>query len=290
MQQRAGKTNAYRAVRVALFAVCALFAALWNSAIASPAWWTARGVLETGSVVSTDYAPVNLGQLKWMATNACAELDEKLVGGAGSAVHAIVDAFSTSNNYVTASVGQLKHVAKPFYDRLIAVGYTNSCPWTATYADDLDWAIANIGQLKRVFDFAPEQQADSDADGMSDEWEMGWFGDLTHGPSADEDGDGLTNLEESLIGANPGAFDTDGDLIADPEDPNPTLSSDSDADGLPDDWETHWFGGTSETGDGDYDGDGIANGEEFRAGTDPTRWNDDDKEGTLSLQVFTPQE
>ena len=46
-----------------------------------PSWWTSRQVLDAASATN-DYAPVNLGQLKWIATNAAAELDVLLPGGA----------------------------------------------------------------------------------------------------------------------------------------------------------------------------------------------------------------
>jgi hypothetical protein len=44
----------------------------------------------------------------------------------------------------------------------------------------------------------------SDADLLPDEWELFWFGNLLEGDSGDGDGDGLTNLEESRMGGNPG--------------------------------------------------------------------------------------
>lgn len=45
--------------------------------------------------------------------------------------------------------------------------------------------------------------------------------------------------------------------------------ADTDADGLPDSWETANFGNLSQTGAGDFDGDGATNLAEFNAGTDP---------------------
>ncbi len=48
---------------------------------------------------------------------------------------------------------------------------------------------------------------------------------------------------------------------------------DTDADGLPDSWETHFFGNlTSQSGAGDADLDGVGNREEFLAGTSPISW------------------
>jgi len=46
-------------------------------------------------------------------------------------------------------------------------------------------------------------------------------------------------------------------------------SPDSDADGLADDWELHWFGTLKKDGAYDIDGDGIANITEYRYGWDP---------------------
>ncbi len=47
--------------------------------------------------------------------------------------------------------------------------------------------------------------------------------------------------------------------------------TDTDHDGLPDDWERFWFGDLSASADGDADGDGESNRAEFLAGTDPTQ-------------------
>jgi hypothetical protein len=87
----------------------------------------------------------------------------------------------------------LKNVAKPFYDRLIQIGYTNALPWSATTADDKDYAIANIGQVKNLFSW-----------------------DLTTWLALDNDGDGLTNGQEvNTYGTNPNNPDTDGDGMPD---------------------------------------------------------------------------
>jgi Tol biopolymer transport system component len=44
---------------------------------------------------------------------------------------------------------------------------------------------------------------DSDGDGMADDWETSYFGDLSHDGSADTDGDGSTDLDEFRAGTNP---------------------------------------------------------------------------------------
>lgn len=47
--------------------------------------------------------------------------------------------------------------------------------------------------------------------------------------------------------------------------------ADADADGLPDDWETAFFGNTDGSGMADSDFDGVVDWKEYVAGTDPTR-------------------
>ncbi len=88
---------------------------------------------------------------------------------------------------------------------------------------------------------------DADGDGLPDWWELMLFGDrfLTD-PSADPDGDGLSNLYEYYVGTHPLELDTDGDGIQD--------------------------------GYEDFDGDGLINLEEQRLGTDP-RLRDTDNDG-----------
>jgi len=48
------------------------------------------------------------------------------------------------------------------------------------------------------------------------------------------------------------------------------IITDSDGDGMDDGWEMKWFGTLARNGTGDFDGDGISDLDEFRAGTDPT--------------------
>src|SRR6266404_3036964 len=88
-----------------------------------PAWWSQRGVLNP-TAASGDYSPANQGQLKNTAKAAALEMDARLPGGAGDAVHALVNGWSVpdaqTNDFAPLNAGQLKNVAKLFYDRLIA--------------------------------------------------------------------------------------------------------------------------------------------------------------------------
>ena len=51
------------------------------------------------------------------------------------------------------------------------------------------------------------------------------------------------------------------------------MVEDTDGDGLPDQWERDFFGNLSQDGNGDPDGDGKTNLEEFQNGSDPTVFN-----------------
>ena len=194
----------------------------------APAWWAQRNVLVQEGTAD-DYAPVNQGQLKNIAKAAVAEMDAKLPGGAGPTLHDLVNGWSTpnsqTNDFASVNLGQLKNVAKPFYDRLIALGLAASYPWTAAGGSD-DFAVANIGQVKKLFAFelAGDDPTDSDGNGLPDAWEMQHFGTIGVDPNGDPDGDGVTNSQEHQAGTNP------------------IGSSDADADGLPDDWETFHAG------------------------------------------------
>ncbi|MDD4737367.1 MAG: hypothetical protein PHP44_14820 [Kiritimatiellae bacterium] len=64
--------------------------------------------------------------------------------------------------------------------------------------------------------------------------------------------------------------DSDGDGISDARELLVPSFSDTDNDGMADTWETNYFGGLSQSAEGDNDGDGISNRDEYRRGTDPT--------------------
>jgi hypothetical protein len=120
-----------------------------------PQWWIDRGVVDANAP-KNDYAMVNQGQLKNIAVQAVAEMDAKLTGGAGTVLHTLIAGWSTPTgstaDYAAATLGQVKNLAKPFYDRLIAAGYATGYPWTGN-GNAKDYACANIGQVKLLFDF-----------------------------------------------------------------------------------------------------------------------------------------
>jgi len=282
---------------------------------ADPAWWTSGNTsIIAGNTTAANYAPVNLGQLKNVAAKARLYLNDQLasVGGAGPEIDALVNGFTanTSLNYGWVSLGHVKAVAKPFYDRLIAVGYDTKAnldsrmssghwyydyPWQPYTPPETNALLANLGQLKMAFSFdlgnftVPGK--DTDHDGLPDVWEVAHSlspfdngsGNITNGPLGDPDGDSLTNAEEYAFGTDPRNTDTDGDSISDYDevyvyhaDPNNT---DTDGDGLSDYEETHG-GGTTNPFVADTDHDGLTDGEENALGTDPNN-PDSDGDGVL---------
>ncbi len=136
---------------------------------------------------------------------------------------------------------------------------------------------------------------DTDADGLSDGWELYWGNSTTSiDPYDDEDRDGLTNLVEYINNSNPKATDTDNDGLLDSEEleiGTDLTYNDTDNDGLADHFESlNKLDPTSNDSDSDgiwdyyefwdkrldplnetdatldFDGDGLTNLEEFRLG------------------------
>lgn len=163
-----------------------------------PDWWYEYDVVTGGP--ADDYAAANQGQLKHIAAMARLHLEAQLDGhgGAGSAIDVLVAGFvaQTDDNLSPINLGQLKAVAKPFYDRLLAVGIdTNNnlidrgypsgwdhyYPWDPATPVEENYAAANIGQLKMVFSFAIPDSYDpgtapADEYGIPDVWKLAHFG------------------------------------------------------------------------------------------------------------------
>jgi hypothetical protein len=197
---------------------------------ADPAWWTnsSAPIIDPNADHSTsaNYAPANLGQLKNVAAQAKAYLDNNLSGGAGQGITTEVAGFSTdpSLNYAPVNLGQLKAVAAPFYDRLLSAGYDTRAnliargypsgwpsyyPWALNTPTSENYAPANIGQIKMVFSFGVSSLAagtlvDSNSNDLPDWWESTVAGGNSGGATGDWNGDGIKNVTELVATSGSG--------------------------------------------------------------------------------------
>jgi hypothetical protein len=123
-----------------------------------------------GNTARDDYAILNLGQLKSVATLFYDRLEDFDYSGP------------------PLSVGK-------------------RVPWSDDdETDDDDFAAVNLGQLKRVFSFSFASvlaAGDSDGDGLLDSWEMANFGNLTRDGSGDWNADGLLDRDAFRFGLDP---------------------------------------------------------------------------------------
>jgi len=130
---------------------------------------------------------------------------------------------------------------------------------------------------------------DKDKDGMSDEFEdeHGLSKTDPSDASEDKDGDGLDNLQESILGISPSSIDTDEDGLSDGDEvalykTDPSLE-DTDEDGLKDGEEVNGNPATNPLS-ADTDSDGLEDGEELEADipTNPTL-ADTDNDGVIDI-------
>ncbi len=193
--------------RISMMVVFGCATAFTAGAQYLPSWWLdPSNPVIVLSTASNGSAPVNAGQLKWIALRAKVHLDAALPGGAGTAVSNLVAAFSSTNNFVPINLGQLKAVALPFYDRLNSAGYStklnlraNGYPqsWTGDYPWDPNTPTAanykpvTIGQLKLVFSF---DVVDSDQNGTLD-YQEGIYPAASS--TRDSDGDGIPDIYDA---------------------------------------------------------------------------------------------
>ncbi len=130
----------------------------------------------------------------------------------------------------------------------------------AVFASD---KAGNTARLDRIIHVA-------DQDGLDDLWELRVFGDLTHTASADDDGDGLSNLEESQRGTDPTRRDSDGDGLSDGDEVRYGLDP------------------NKSNANTDSDGDGLDDLLEIKLGRRPDRPAIEDSGNVLGLELFTP--
>lgn len=147
-----------------------------------PTWWQARGVISATTIVGNNYSPATVGQLKNFAAAASAQLEARLPGGAGAPILNLVNSWpkrgvatqaQLDQNYAPVTLGQLKSVAKLFYDRLHAEWYNTTMnlvqrgfpvewpydyPWNPSTPVSENYSVATVGQLKMIFSFDPPDE------------------------------------------------------------------------------------------------------------------------------------
>lgn len=169
-----------------------------------PAWWEDRGVTNTNSIKNMGVA--NLGQLKHVAIQAHSELEGLFPNGAGYFQSFVIPEQPDAAWYVdqkkALNLGQLKNVAKPFYDQLNSIDsnwvkdqlilsglailgtdyYKDSVtdyyyPWDPDPAFPVseNYKAATVGQIKLVYSLRTRSSSDGDA--ASDLMEKVVFGD-----------------------------------------------------------------------------------------------------------------
>jgi len=217
---------------IALFAVFPLRAQVPAQ---YPDWWTEYAVIDPDGDHGDNTSVVNQGQAKHMVSRAIAYLDALLapLGGAGITLDSLLDSEKTPDHHAPLNLGQLKNLSAPFYDRFSALGFTASSP---------GWPVTLI--------------LDEGAEDLSKTYP--WLEDVTP-----------LNYEPACIGQLKHLFSWDLSIW---------IALDTDADGMPDYWEKLIV--DADTADnldevtdvmtnGDFDGDGVGNLEEFLNGANP---------------------
>ncbi|MEI8108791.1 MAG: hypothetical protein WCI46_13340 [Verrucomicrobiota bacterium] len=129
--------------------------------------------------------------------------------------------------------------ASKFFLRLRFSDIPTNDPFSADFDGD---KVSNDDEL--LFGTDPLVSTDSDLDGLPDDWEKAYFGNLASGATDDPDSDGLSNLAEFMHGTNPNSPDSDFDGLSDGDEVNihgtDPLKWDSDGDTLPDGWEVQY--------------------------------------------------
>ncbi|MFC1671922.1 Calx-beta domain-containing protein, partial [Planctomycetota bacterium] len=111
---------------------------------------------------------------------------------------------------------------------------------------------------------------DTDTDGLSDDWEISYFGNVDETAGADADFDALTNAVEYAAGTSPVDPDTDNDTFDDATDVFPLDSTE---------WSDNDSDGTGDNADTDDDDDGVLDTvDDFPL--DAAEWLDTDSDGT----------
>ncbi|HET6410148.1 MAG TPA: hypothetical protein VFG14_19820 [Chthoniobacteraceae bacterium] len=168
------RTNG-RAVTVLLAATSFLLANVVRAQL--PAWWHAQNVHGRSQYTSSfplaqDYTVANLGQTKWLATRAYSQLVSSDIPALNLVLaepfysDSLSSRTGSTADFASLNLGQLKNVRSLLYD---TVPLTIPTPPAGSVTSD--YALANNGQLKSVFDFP-----------IGQDWHFPISGDITIPP------------------------------------------------------------------------------------------------------------
>ena len=161
-QEREKKSSA--AISQTFWLMVGCFSMFVVAAYAAPTWWS---TVQNGNPAN-DYSVANQGQLKFFTEKAVDYMNTTLAssGGAGPALTNLVynwkqdyltNGYGASNikpsDYQAVNVGQLKYIARLVYGQLSTIGYTGLYPSWLASSNATDLSVANLGQLKEIFNF-----------------------------------------------------------------------------------------------------------------------------------------
>ena len=169
----------------------------------------------------------------------------------------------STNDYAAANQGQLKHVATQAYlemnDKFVGGSGPAVSNLVSSFTTNCNYCFVNLGMLKYV--------AQPYYDRLRD---MGDTNDYPWANAASADNYALANVGQVKY------------LFS--------FGVDTDDDGLPDVWETRYFGdATSGSPTVDSDSDGAMNDQEFASSTDPNSQDTDGDGLTDGVEINTPQ-
>jgi hypothetical protein len=196
-----------------------------------PQWWPQRGVFKPGATPD-DYAALNQGQLKNLASATIVEMNARLPGGAGTQLNQLKGSWTTTSlagvnrdDFQVVTVGQLKSLGALFYARFdqvragIVPGWQQVLPnWQfhsdpASNLDDNQDEIVNIGQAKELF---AALEGNRQSQTFPNTWDSSQLWDPHTGTGidgsqflfgldwfVDSDGDGYSDLQSVLEGFDP---------------------------------------------------------------------------------------
>lgn len=190
---------------------------------APPAWWSASGAVNSSPL--NDNGALVQGQLKHFTRKAVDEMNMRFPEGAGTELNDIVEGWLLNyqdGGYSPAkpmavdsqvmTVGQLKWIGAKIHARLVYYCYEDGPPaWLSAAPTATDNDVANLGQLKTVFNFNLTAPA-----GQTPLWWQKFYSLVGIDPGGDSDGDGLSNYGEYNQGTTPSLGDADDDGILDP--------------------------------------------------------------------------